>query len=48
MGDGNLHLAIMCENDDELVKVNDILKKHFYTYLQSIGGSISAEHGIGR
>ena len=45
VADGNIHFLIGKKNDSEkLVKeMNDII----YTPLQAIGGSISAEHGIG-
>ena len=45
LGDGNLHLLIWTgERDAEVKKaVEDIV----YSPLQAIGGSVSAEHGIG-
>lgn len=45
LGDGNLHLVISVGDGGEAAraKVNDIV----YKPLQNIGGSVSAEHGIG-
>ncbi|PWK29335.1 FAD/FMN-containing dehydrogenase [Arcicella aurantiaca] len=45
MGDGNLHLFVSCGDDDEITrhKVEEIV----FMPLQPIGGSITAEHGIG-
>ena len=45
MGDGNLHLFVSCGEGDETTrhKVEEII----FMLLQPIGGSITAEHGIG-
>ncbi len=45
VADGNIHFMIGKEHqqDDLRLKINDII----YSGLQSIGGSVSAEHGIG-
>lgn len=45
LGDGNLHLVISVGSEDPAVRhqVEDVV----YSSLQSRGGSISAEHGIG-
>jgi FAD/FMN-containing dehydrogenase len=45
MGDGNLHLFISCGINDAATRhrVEEIV----YTPLRKIGGSVSAEHGIG-
>ena len=45
MGDGNLHFAVRTPpgSDEEHQRVNEIL----YRPLAALGGSISAEHGIG-
>ena len=45
LGDGNLHLVISVGSEDPAVRhqVEDIV----YSALQSRGGSISAEHGVG-
>ena len=45
LGDGNLHLAIALGSDDPAVK--HAVEKIVYGELSGIGGSISAEHGIG-
>lgn len=45
VADGNIHFMIGKENQTDLLRlqINDII----YSGLQSIGGSVSAEHGIG-
>ena len=45
IGDGNLHIWVACSalTDELRKKINDIV----YNPLQRLGGSISAEHGIG-
>lgn len=45
VADGNIHLIISKEDDTEKLKnnINDLV----YNPLQPIGGSVSAEHGIG-
>jgi FAD/FMN-containing dehydrogenase len=45
MGDGNLHLFVSCGEDDSITrhKVEEVI----FIPLQTIGGSITAEHGIG-
>ena len=45
LGDGNLHIIISVGKDDEktIKEINTLV----YQPLQAIGGSISAEHGIG-
>lgn len=45
MGDGNLHLFVSCGTDDHATRhqVEEIIFKP----LQQIGGSITAEHGVG-
>ena len=45
LADGNMHFVVGKESDDISLKekINDIV----YNPLQEIGGSISAEHGIG-
>ena len=45
LGDGNLHLNVIAPHFDE--KYVKILEPFIYEYCQSVGGSISAEHGIG-
>jgi len=45
IADGNIHIIVDKDSDDELLKnkINDIV----YSPLQALGGSVSAEHGIG-
>ncbi|VWX59725.1 FAD-binding oxidoreductase [Sphingorhabdus sp. 109] len=45
LGDGNLHIFISPPADDQAT--HHLLEEIVYAPLQSIGGSISAEHGIG-
>jgi len=45
MGDGNLHLFIMPGIDDKSLK--DVANDMVYRPLGDVGGSVSAEHGIG-
>lgn len=45
IGDGNLHLMICPRTGDE--SLHDISNKIVYDPLKEIGGSVSAEHGIG-
>lgn len=45
VGDSNLHLHVMCDDySDELHKR---IEPFIYEFTASLGGSISAEHGIG-
>src|SRR5690606_6520 len=43
VGDGNLHLAISCGTEADADAVAELV----YQPLPAVGGSISAEHGIG-
>ena len=45
LGDGNIHFLVLKETNDEALKnkINEIV----YAPLQSLNGSVSAEHGIG-
>lgn len=43
VGDGNLHLAISCGQDSDAAQVESLV----YGPLPALGGSVSAEHGIG-
>lgn len=45
LGDGNIHFIVLKESDDDELKnkINEIV----YKPLQSLSGSVSAEHGIG-
>ncbi len=45
VGDGNLHLNLWGAHIDEAQR--DLLSEIIYSPLQALGGSISAEHGIG-
>ena len=50
VGDGNLHLNMLCPTDMELAVFLDQCHDfdgHLYALVQKHGGSISAEHGIG-
>jgi len=50
IGDGNLHLNIIKPEDMSIVdfKVEcETVNKHVYGLIQQMGGSISAEHGVG-
>lgn len=50
VGDGNLHLNITVpgyENVDLNNKVRDMIDPFVMDYVRSVGGSVSAEHGIG-
>lgn len=46
LGDGNLHLCVQTKAGDA-VKHRQTIERCVYEPLQSIGGSVSAEHGIG-
>ena len=45
MGDSNLHLNVPVRKYDK--KVEGALEPFVYEWIQSVGGSISAEHGLG-
>lgn len=45
MGDGNLHILLGAQPFDMAMKHR--IEELVFTPLQAIGGSISAEHGIG-
>jgi len=45
VGDGNLHFAIAAGADDESARRG--VEEAVYLPLKDIGGSVSAEHGIG-
>ena len=50
IGDCNLHLNICYDKftkDEDYVKIENIVEPYIYDKLRDIGGSISAEHGIG-
>lgn len=45
VGDGNLHLNISARNYD--ARVTEAIEPFVYEWIQRVGGSISAEHGLG-
>ena len=45
VGDGNLHLNITAEKYSQ--EVMDAIEPFVYQWIQKVGGSISAEHGLG-
>ncbi len=50
IGDGNLHInALKAKNMsmDEFIKKCELVNKSLFNEIQKIGGSISAEHGVG-
>ena len=48
VGDGNLHLNVTGPDSSYRKDVEEVLDSFVYDYVASQGGSISAEHGIGR
>ncbi|EAS06342.2 FAD linked oxidase family protein (macronuclear) [Tetrahymena thermophila SB210] len=47
IGDGNLHLMFAAHNEECVKKMEEEHEKFLYDWVKSVGGSISAEHGIG-
>jgi D-lactate dehydrogenase (cytochrome) len=47
IGDNHVHVNILPTNDEEAAKAGEIYQK-FIRYAVDVGGSISAEHGIGK
>ncbi len=50
IGDGNLHLNIIKPEDMSIAEFKiecEMVNKHVYGLIQQMGGSISAEHGVG-
>lgn len=45
-GDGNVHPCILFDTDEERERAVQ-LRSEFYEYIISIGGTVSAEHGVG-
>jgi glycolate oxidase len=45
-GDGNLHVQVLFDHEDELPRVQNVVKKLFRKTIE-MGGTISGEHGIG-
>ncbi|MFK8018164.1 MAG: FAD-binding oxidoreductase [Pseudomonadales bacterium] len=49
LGDGNLHYALACSDSDRWKALPlEEAKKEAFTLLRALGGSFSAEHGIGQ
>ena len=51
VGDGNIHLNVLAPrqgNEAEFVAAGDAITASLYTLVASLGGSFSAEHGIGQ
>lgn len=46
LGDGNLHLCVQTSSGDAMSR-RETIERCVYEPLQAIGGSVSAEHGIG-
>jgi glycolate oxidase subunit GlcD len=44
-GDGNLHMRVLA--DEETLPRTNVLAGEVYAYVLSVGGSITAEHGVG-
>lgn len=47
VADGNVHINIAVSRSSDLLAVKEKVEKFLYKELKKIGGSISAEHGIG-
>ena len=47
IGDGNLHLNVAVEENNDMAHVRNALEPWIYEYVQLNNGSISAEHGLG-
>ncbi|MBG0776156.1 MAG: FAD-binding protein [Desulfovibrionaceae bacterium] len=45
-GDGNVHPCILFDTDDERERAHK-LRSEFHEFIISIGGTVSAEHGVG-
>mmetsp|Transcript_6912 Transcript_6912/g.24585 ORF Transcript_6912/g.24585 Transcript_6912/m.24585 type:complete len:499 (-) Transcript_6912:1149-2645(-) len=49
LGDGNVHLNVCVNNDrNKMEQVRKEIEDDIYAFVVSVGGSISAEHGIGQ
>lgn len=48
MGDGNIHIDIVCPSKEIKSKISTIIDQFVYSYVASQRGSINAEHGIGQ
>jgi len=47
IGDGNIHLNIVANMDFDVEETRELCEEKLMQKLVDIGGSISAEHGIG-
>lgn len=47
IGDGNLHLMFGAFNEECVTRMEKEHERYLYEWVESVGGSISAEHGIG-
>ncbi len=49
VGDGNIHLAVRAAEgqDEALLLARDAIEQAVHETVRSLGGSISAEHGLG-
>ena len=47
IGDGNLHINICVKRDSEALHKQVIDEKEIFEYVIKLGGSMSAEHGMG-
>ncbi|MDR2573720.1 MAG: FAD-binding protein [Desulfovibrio sp.] len=45
-GDGNLHPCFLYDNDEEYERATKV-KDEFYAFMLTIGGTVTAEHGVG-
>ena len=51
VGDGNIHFNLLQPKSmpaDRFRAMKDVVQEHVFDLVESLGGSISAEHGIGR
>lgn len=48
VGDGNIHFNIVLKELEELHKEEERIEEQMFKLVKSMGGSISAEHGIGQ
>jgi FAD/FMN-containing dehydrogenase len=47
VGDGNLHLCVLLNDDTQVHAVESLVDEYVVEYVRNLGGSISAEHGVG-
>lgn len=48
IGDSNIHIMFSCHKNTDPAEFESLLEPYLYEYMKKIGGSISAEHGLGR